>query len=187
MATTEEIRSKTEMFPTFPYFTDEQQPINAPDYAKAAESAAQICHRYDLIDSWKWDSFDVVQVMFIQALDGEQLILSDMQALVFFKGLLKGYKRLRENELDIEPLLRLGKPMQRKTRTQLREGGSKPKTKPSDSTIPNAEYLAERSEKAKAELEVKRLLDQMKGGAKEEKEEDNSWIDDVFDDFLGDE
>jgi len=107
-------QSETMMYPYFPYFTEDQMQLMAPNYADIADAMAKICYEHDLIAGYTWKQEHVHRVMYIHFLDGEAMRLSDMQAALVLKGVLKGFKRLNEIEKGLQPQFTKMQPLEKK-------------------------------------------------------------------------
>ena len=175
------IRSETELYPTFPYLTDEQFILNAPNYHEVAEKLGQLCLDSNLIASFEWKPLEQYDLVHIQTMDGEYLILSDMQAVMLLKGILKGYKRLREDELGLAPLydkreLLTRRQIQAQSPTPVDMGGARTRAlpKPLRSRTP---------EEAQAQGILDGFIQKMKQPTPEQHTDtDTSWLDGLFDD-----
>lgn len=174
--------SETYLYPWFPYWTDDQPIMDGPPYQVLAERLAELCLEHKLIaDAACKSEGRNLKVWYITFLDGNQMRLSDMQAMLVLQGVLKGYKRLKEVELGLRPLY---EQVTKVVRLPERDAPIRPyiegeiKSVPTRSRSPQPRKKADPvvplpTEAAKAVEEMQNKLADLK--------KDDSWMDGFFD------
>lgn len=174
-----DIKSQDELYPTFPYVTADQLDLKTPDYEMAAESGAELAQNYGLIRSYRWQEYGENKIMIIKTETGEIISLSAMQATLLIKGIFLGYRRDREISLGFESQLQSREKIELEKRIPRSKRKSIPIISVHDKgiSVPSRGLLSEKINKMKEN----RLLDKLDTGVTDPFEEDDSWLDDVFD------